>query len=297
MYEVKKHDYNTVRFLPEYHSGYGNDFQHRQNKKKKRKRFALLILILLILIAAGALAVYKFFFSPEDQFSRAFSDSDFAACAEIFSENAYDDKFVGAVEAVVTDAADSAFQRYMNGEINSADVSQLLKNYNSASGEEFAEEINAYSDDIVEVENLKATYTTFQTQCSDADFNSALDTARQILSVTENHGLDYTQDIKSAVIERFYNFKAEAFRDIASALSARDYETADAICTFMLGCSSDQDFTDEQETIRRVVAGDMRASTAARQARNTASEAEAQAEKNDQADSSAGAEDNTSPEI
>ena len=65
----------------------------------------------------------------------------------------------------------------------------------------------------------------------------------------------------------------------------------------MLGCSSDQDFTDEQETIRRVVAGDMRASTAARQARNTASEAEAQAEKNDQADSSAGAEDNTSPEI
>ena len=40
MYEIKKNDYNTVRFLPEYNSGFGNDFQHRQNRKKKQRRAA-----------------------------------------------------------------------------------------------------------------------------------------------------------------------------------------------------------------------------------------------------------------
>ena len=42
MYEIKKNDYNTVRFLPEYNSGFGNDFQHRQNRKKKQRRAALI---------------------------------------------------------------------------------------------------------------------------------------------------------------------------------------------------------------------------------------------------------------
>ena len=29
MYEIKKNDYNTVRFLPEYNSGFGNDILQR----------------------------------------------------------------------------------------------------------------------------------------------------------------------------------------------------------------------------------------------------------------------------
>ena len=85
MYEIKKNDYNTVRFLPEYNSGFGNDFQHRQNRKKKQRRAALILVIAILIIAAAAFTVYKTFFSPADKFTRAFDSSDFDICREIFA--------------------------------------------------------------------------------------------------------------------------------------------------------------------------------------------------------------------
>ena len=145
MYEVKKHDYNTVRFLPEYNSGFGNDFQYKRNRRRKRRRVVIVLLILVILIAAGAFAAYKFFFSPRDQFIRAFENSDFTTCSQIFGENAYDSDFVSDVRPTVTDASEAVFQRYMNGELNSADASQLLSNYNNAAGDAFADDINVLS--------------------------------------------------------------------------------------------------------------------------------------------------------
>lgn len=296
MYEVKKHDYNTVRFLPEYNSGFGNDFQYKRNRRRKRRRVVIVLLILVILIAAGAFVAYKFFFSPRDQFIKAFENSDFTTCSQIFEENAYDSDFVSDVRPTVTDASEAVFQRYMNGELNSADASQLLSNYNNAAGDAFADDINVYTEDIAEVEALKAQYTTFQTQCSEADYDGALTTAQAILAVTENHGLDYSDEITSAVIEHFYDFKAEAFRDIADAISSRNYDTADAICTFMLGCSNDEDFTEERATIQDLRNGNARVSTEARAARRIASDAEDQAREIEQSEG-VGGEDQTSPEI
>ena len=146
------------------------------------------------------------------------------------------------------------------------------------------------------MEALKAQYTTFQTQCSEADYDGALTTAQAILAVTENHGLDYSDEITSAVIEHFYDFKAEAFRDIADAISSRNYDTADAICTFMLGCSNDEDFTEERATIQDLRNGNARVSTEARAARRIASDAEDQAREIEQSEG-VGGEDQTSPEI
>ena len=297
MYEVKKHDYNTVRFLPEYNSGFGNDFQYKRNRRRKRRRVVIVLLILLIVIAAAAFAVYKFFFSPKDQFNRAFENSDFTTCSQIFSENAYDSDFVSSVRPTVADASEALFQRYMNGEINSADAAQLLSSYNSASGEAFTDDISAYSEDITEVEALKAQYTSFQTQCSEGDYDSALTTARGILAVTETHGLDYSDDIAGAVVEDFYHFKAEAFRDISDAISSRNYDEADAICTFMLSCSSDADFTEERVTIQDLRNGNARVRTESRAADRIASEAEDQARENEQSEEGIGGSDQTSPEI
>ena len=138
MYEIKKNDYNTVRFLPEYNSGFGNDFQHRQNRKKKQRRAALILVIAILIIAAAAFTVYKTFFSPADKFTRAFDSSDFDICREIFAANAYDDGFVSEVKDSVTSSATAAYDRYTKGELSSTDAATLLKNYNDASCEDFA---------------------------------------------------------------------------------------------------------------------------------------------------------------
>ena len=126
MYEIKKNDYNTVRFLPEYNSGFGNDFQHRQNRKKKQRRAALILVIAILIIAAAAFTVYKTFFSPADKFTRAFDSSDFDICREIFAANAYDDGFVSEVKDSVTSSATAAYDRYTKGELSSTDAATLL---------------------------------------------------------------------------------------------------------------------------------------------------------------------------
>lgn len=297
MYEVRKNDYNTVRFLPEYHSGFGNDFQHKQRRKRKKKKIAAVIIIVVLIIAAAAFAVHKVFFSPADKFARAFESSDFTACAEIFSENAYDDKFVQSVKATITEASDAVFDRYKKGDLNSADASALLKNYDTASAEEFASDIKTYSDDITAMEGIKANFETFKTKCSEKNFGDALTTAMELSDTSADYGLDYTDEISDAVIEDFYSFKAEAFYDIAAALSAKDYDKANALCTFMLTFGKDQDFTDEQDTIKKVVAGETRVNTAVREARRIASAAQDQAEKTDPANANDAGDGNNDPEI
>ncbi len=297
MYEVKKHDYNTVRFLPEYHSGFGNDFQHKQRKRKRRQKIAAVIIVAIIVVAAAAFAVHKLFFSPEDEYMRAFEVSDFTTCAEIFSENAYDAKFVKAVEETITTASDAVFDRYRKGELNSADASSLLKNYDTASGEEFSNDIKAYSDDITAMEGIKAKFESFKSNCAEKNFKDALTTARELLGSSENYGLDYTDEISSAVIDDFYSFKSEAFYEIAAALSSKDYDTANTLCSFMLQFSKDEDFTDEQETIKKIIAGNAKINPAVRNAKKIASDAQEQAEKTDPSRAADAGDGNDDPEI
>ena len=280
MYEIKKNDYNTVRFLPEYSSGFGNDFQHRQNKKRRRRRTVLILIIAVIIIAAAAFTVYKTFFSPADKFSRAFSSSDFDVCSEIFAENAYDKDFVSEVKDSVTSAADSVFDRYMSGELSSTDAATLLKNYNDASCEEFSDDLSVLSDNITAVESVKSDYETFKTMCTEKNFGEAFTLAMKITSSSEQYGLDYSDEISTAILDNYYDFKASAFYDIAGAFNSRNFDDVTAICTFMLQFSADEDFTDEQETLKKVTDGDTSTNTAARQARQIASAAEDQAKDN-----------------
>ena len=54
--------------------------------------------------------------------------------------------------------------------------------------------------------------------------------------------------------------------------------------------SADEDFTNEQTTLKKVTDGDVRTNTAAREARKTASAAEEQADANQPGDTSSGNE-------
>ena len=64
----------------------------------------------------------------------------------------------------------------------------------------------------------------------------------------------------------------------------------------MLGCSNDEDFTEERATIQDLRNGNARVSTEARAARRIASDAEDQAREIEQSEG-VGGEDQTSPEI
>ena len=280
MYEVKKNDYNTVRFLPEYNSGFGNDFQHRQNRNRRRKRTFLILILAVIIIAAAVFTVYKMFFSPADIFSRAFNNSDFDVCREIFTENAYDKDFVNEVKSSVTSAADDAFSRYMSGELSGADASALLKNYNDASCEEFSDELSSLTDNITAVEGIKTDYESFKKMCADKNFGEAFTLAMKITESSEQYDVDYSDEISDAILNNYYEFKASAFYDIAAAFNNRTFDDVTKICSFMLQFSTDEDFTNEQETLKKVTDGDRSTNTAAREARRIASDAEDQAENN-----------------
>lgn len=290
MYEIKKNDYNTVRFLPEYNSGFGNDFQHRQNRKKKQRRAALILVIAILIIAAAAFTVYKTFFSPADKFTRAFDSSDFDICREIFAANAYDDGFVSEVKDSVTSSATAAYDRYTKGELSSTDAATLLKNYNDASCEEFSDEISALSDNITAVEAIKTKYETFKTKCNEKSFGDAFTLAMEITESSGQYSLDYSDEISGAILDDYYNFKAQAFYDIAQAYNSRNFDDVTKICKYMLQFSADEDFTNEQTTLKKVTDGDVRTNTAAREARKTASAAEEQADANQPGDTSSGNE-------
>ena len=65
----------------------------------------------------------------------------------------------------------------------------------------------------------------------------------------------------------------------------------------MLKFSKDQDFTDEQETIKKIVAGEAKVNPAVREARRTASAAQEQAKKTDPANADDAGDGNNDPEI
>lgn len=88
----------------------------------------------------------------------------------------------------------------------------------------------------------------------------------------------------------YYNFKAQAFYDIAQAYNSRNFDDVTKICKYMLQFSADEDFTNEQTTLKKVTDGDVRTNTAAREARKTASAAEEQADANQPGDTSSGNE-------
>lgn len=278
MYEVRKNDYNTVRFLPEYNSGFGNDFQHRQNKKRRQRRAVLAVIIAVIVIAAAAFVIHRTYFSPADKFMRAFSDSDYALCHEIFEENAYDTDFVNEIREPVIQSADAVFAQYMNGDINSADADLLLKNYNNAVCGEFEDEISELSGDITAVEGIKADYETFKTQCSEKSFGNALVTAMKVMTASRDYSIDYSDEISAAILDNYYYFKAEAFYDIAGAYNSRSFDSVTEICEFMLQFSADADFTSEQTVLKNVTSGELPTVDAARNARKTGAAAEEKAD-------------------
>ena len=75
------------------------------------------------------------------------------------------------------------------------------------------------------------------------------------MEITESSGqysLDYSDEISGAILDDYYNFKAQAFYDIAQAYNSRNFDDVTKICKYMLQFSADEDFTNEQTTLKKL---------------------------------------------
>ncbi len=278
MYEVKKNDYNTVRFLPDSNTGYRNDFQQHKKKKRTRRKIVLILVILLI-IAAAAFSVYRYIFSPSEMYLRAFEESDFATCEEIFAENAYDTDFVSDIKPTVISSSSDAYDRYIAGKLSYTEASELIQQNDSASGGEFSEDLAQYTNGILAIEEIRGTLAQFQADCADGKYDTALSTAMTLSSEAAAYNIDYSAEISGAIIDNFHYFKAAAFRAISAALNSKEFDRADSICTFLQGITTDDDVNAQVEVNRKAREGELSIRRAVRQTNQVARDAQKQAEK------------------
>lgn len=236
MFRIKKDDYNTVQFLPEYKSttkSKNSTMVSAGRSGLSGKSVILTIFFLIIILAAAAIFVYFTYFSPSKQFISALEAGDTEAAAKICKDNAYDGDFLKHIEPTITESCDKILSDYESGKIASSEAMEKLSMYNNITDKNFDERISAVSSKITGIEEIENSKREIEISCEDGNMTKAL---QLLIAMEEKAG---TLDIDTAsyisdILKKYdVKFKIETFNAVSGSSRSKNYDTVSRTLTFM----------------------------------------------------------------
>lgn len=273
MFRVKREDYNTVQFIPEYNSNHAKPSKTKNTKGKAR--FVVLFFILLIIIAAAAYGVLYFtYLNPQSQYARAFEAGDYETCTTLSKENNFDSNFVSDIEKIVIDAGNKVLTDYKAGNISSSDAIASLQQYDAASNGAFADALGQNTTTIESIENIYAVLETARSSAAAKNYAEAVNFIVEAENLAAQSGVDLSGHIANLINENIYGFKSHYFRQFATQIRSRNYEAIRNSANFILKYTADNDFTTYLVTIQSVENKEKSATSASNEARQIAAQAD-----------------------
>ena len=236
MFRVKKDDYNTVQFIPEYKSTSKSKNSTMVSPKRSRSSFKVVIsaiLFIIIILAAAAFFVYLMYFSPSRQFLSALDANDIKTATEICKDNAYDEDFLKKIEPTVTDACNKISNDYMGGKISSEEAMQKLSVYNDITDKNFSEQIANISSKISSFEEIENSKKEIETTAASGDMAKTLQLIAAIKTKAENSDIEIDSYISDIMNKYAIKFKTYAFNAVSDASRSKKYDTVVSNLTFM----------------------------------------------------------------
>lgn len=281
MFRVKKEDYNSVQFIPDYNSSSTHKSKARRSARKRHSKaiFIAVIAVIIIAVAAAAVGVYLYFtyFNPTSKYARALSEGDFDTCQQISSENAFDSGFVSAIEAPVTDAAQKVLDSYKDGSLAGAEAISQLNNFNTISDNCFKDKINSMINEINTIESLHSNVTAVQDTFAAGKYLEGVDQLMTAAATAAEHKVDVENDISSVVEGSTVNIKETLFSEFSTLIRNENYDKINSYIDFITKYDTDSDYADFKTTVSEVQDGTTKIKAASRDAKNIASAAKREA--------------------
>lgn len=281
MFRVKKEDYNSVQFIPDYNSSSTHRSKAKRSARKRHSKaiFIGVIIAVIIAVAAAGVGAYLYFtyFNPTSKYARALAAEDFDTCKQISSDNAFDTGFVSAIEAPVTDAAQKVLDSYKAGTLGSEEAISQLNNYNEISDNCFKEKIDGMINEINTVESLHSNVTAVQDTFAAGKYLDGVDQLMAASTAASEHGVDVESDVSSTIENSTVNIKEALFTEFATLIKNENYDKINSYLDFITKYDADTDYTDFRTTVTEVQDGTTKIRAASREATNIAKQARTEA--------------------
>ncbi len=281
MFRVKKEDYNSVQFIPDYNSSSTHRSKAKRSARKRHSKaiFIGVIIAVIVAVAAAGIGAYLYFtyYNPTSKYARALAAEDFDTCKQISSDNAFDTGFVSAIEAPVTDAAQKVLDSYKSGTLSSEEAISQLNNYNEISDNCFKEKIDGMITEINTIVSLHNNVTAAQDTFAAGKYLDGVDQLISASAAAAEHGIDVESDVSSVIEGSTINIKEALFTEFASLIRNENYDKINSYLDFITKYDSDTDYTDFRTTVTEVQDGTTKIRAASRDASNIAKQARTEA--------------------
>ena len=301
MFRIKKDDYNTVQFLPDFQSSRSS----RRNQKKQkparavestdskirrakfRGKLAFLAVILVIILLAVWM-VYSHFLTEEARYIRLFRQSEYSQCEEIAKNHINDPSFKESIESTVTGAVNDAVTQYLAREVTEEETQNNLTQYDQASAQLFQQYIGDNQHWITTVESIYNKADQAENEAVLGYYVESVTTLQQVVEEAGKNGLIFDQRITQILRDHLNGYKASLFVSFSDTFrNSSDYTTVKDTVAFINQYIRDDDFAEFPDVIAKLESGEYTKVAAARMARQIAKDAGADIEVNEGSGSSA----------
>lgn len=289
MFRVKKDDYNSVQFLPDYSSS----SVHTISRKRRNKALFTGIAIAVVIAVAAAVAgiyVYFTYLNPASQFARAFEAKDYEKCQDISVQNVFDEGFVNDIKDQVMNEAQAVLDSYKTGALNQDAASEELNNYNVMTDNCFKEEINSMLNEINAIEVIRSNVSDAQDTMLAGKYAEGVEKLISASAAASEYSLDLESEISSVVELNALNIKEALFKQFASLIKRDGYDKINAYIDFISKYDSDADYAEFKAVTGGVKDGTIKAKAASKQATAIAERAADDAAEQAQSTGTQGAE-------
>ena len=281
MFRVKKEDYNSVQFIPDYSSASTHRSKAKRSARKRHSKaiFIGIIIAVIIAIAAAAVGAYLYFtyFNPTSKFARALAAEDFETCQQISSENAFDAGFVQNISAPVTEAAQKVLDSYKDGSLSSDEAISQLNNFNTITDNCLKETIDGMINEINAIVSLHNNVTSAQDTFAAGKYLEGVDQLITASAAAAEQGVDVESDVSTVIEGNNINIKEALFTEFSTLIRNENYDKINSYLDFITKYDTDTDYADFRTTVNEVKDGTTKIRAASRDAKNIASDARRQA--------------------
>lgn len=284
MFRIKKDDYNTVQFMPDYKSSGASKKKQKpapavesigsKPQKARARRNLIIAIVIIVAICVAAWYVYSHYFTQDARYIRAFSNGNYTTAQEFADNNKDSKRFSDKIGDTVVSASDKTLSQYKNGKVNANDAISQLNQYDSASAGLFNAHIQQNIDAINAIENVYATVNQASDQAQNGQYDDSLASLQSAVQGASENGLNIDQQVTDILTKNLLGFKQTLFSEYAVKVRyASDFSSITNSISFITTYVSDNDFSDFANTVSQVQKNTLRRATAAATARQVARDA------------------------
>ena len=291
MFRIKKEDYNTVQFMPDFQSGgkrggykkpkpvrAAESVESMDRKTRTRNRMLAVIFILLAILIAVWFAYIRLF-TEEAQYIRLFRHEEYNQCRQIAENHVGDLVFQEKIKDTVVQATDDAMSQFLARAVTEEQVQNTLTQYNEASAGMFAQYIGDNQHWAGTVESIYQKAAQASGEAKLGYYSESITKLQQVAEEAGKNNIILDQQITEILRDNLAGYKAKLFVNFADTIRySSDYSTIRDIITFVTRYIEDDDFKDFEDVVNKVDSGALAKLDAARTARQIAKNAGADIE-------------------